>query len=132
MAETRESFGDALTRPFWDAATRHELLIQHCDACGRHQFYPRAFCRFCHAAAVTWVKASGRGVVYSLTRIWHSDDPAQPAPYINALVELDEGPRFFTTLLACAERIGQRVRVAWRDRADAPPLPVFEAAEEPA
>ena len=123
-------FGDAITRPYWEAAQSRRLLIQRCDSCGQHQFYPRRFCRRCHAENVSWVEASGCGRIYTLTRIWHSEDPAVAAPYFNALVELDEGPRLFTTLVGGDFAIGQRVRVAWRDRSGGPPVAVFEAAEE--
>jgi hypothetical protein len=126
----REAFGDAITRPFWEAAEQRRLLIQRCEGCGQHQFYPRRFCRRCHRETVTWVEASGVGRVYTMTRIWHSEDPALPAPYVNALVELDEGPRLFTTLVGSDCAIGQRVKVAWRERSGAPPLPVFEPAGE--
>src|SRR5207249_214878 len=35
------------TRPFWEAARRHELSLQRCRACGAHVFYPRAACLRC-------------------------------------------------------------------------------------
>jgi len=125
-----EDFGDALTRPFWQGAARRELLLQRCDSCGRHQFYPRPFCLGCDATALSWVRSGGTGTVYTFTRIWRGGDAGRQSPQINALVELDEGPRLFTALVG-AERfaIGQRVRVAWQDRGDAPPLPVFEPLE---
>ena len=127
MSAKPAPFGDALTEPFWEAAARHELVIQQCEACGHHQFYPRPFCTVCHGSDVRWVRASGRGTIYTLTRVWHSEDPDNPPPYYNALVELDEGPRLFTTLVDGDFVIGQRVVVGWQERPDAPPLPVFMA-----
>ena len=43
-----------------------------------------------------------------------------------AIVTLDEGPRLTTNLVGDEPEIGDRVSVAWRERADLPPLPVFE------
>ena len=37
----------AISRPYWDALTRHEITIQHCDGCGAWVFYPRFFCPEC-------------------------------------------------------------------------------------
>ena len=53
--------------------------------------------------------------------------PSPPVPYIVAVVELDEGPRMLTNIESEGVRIGDRVQVAWRDREDVPPLPVFVA-----
>ena len=30
-----------VTRPFWEAAKRHELQIQQCRSCRAYVFYPR-------------------------------------------------------------------------------------------
>lgn len=122
-----EAFGDALTAPFWQGTERRELLVQRCGACGRHQFYPRPFCLACDSTELAWVRTAGTGTIYSFTRIWRGGDPHRKGPHINALVELDEGPRLFTTLVGAETfAIGQRVQVAWQARSDAPPLPVFE------
>ena len=61
LAKPEEAFGDAVTQPFWAGAERRQLMIQRCGQCGGHQFYPRRFCRSCHAEAVDWVAASGLG-----------------------------------------------------------------------
>ena len=42
------------TRPFWEAARRHELSLQRCRSCGRHIFYPRAACPHCFSADLEW------------------------------------------------------------------------------
>ena len=125
-----EVFGDALTAPFWEGASHGELRLQRCSSCGHVQFYPRPFCLSCDGTELHWVAATGTGTVYTLTRIWRSADPSRQVPYINALVELDEGPRLFTTLIGTGLSIGQRVKVAWQERAEAPPLPVFEPLEQ--
>lgn len=123
-------YGDALTAPFWAAAARRELLIQRCDACGRHQFYPRPYCLACQSDRVAWVPAGGAGTIYSQTTVHIQVVPEFSPPYTVALVELDEGPRLLGAIVDGETRIGDRVRVAWREREDAPPLPVFAPAGE--
>jgi uncharacterized OB-fold protein len=121
---------DDESRPYWDAAREHRLLIQRCSACGEHVFYPRAACPHCHDARLEWVEASGRGTVYSFTVARRPAGPwfADKTPYVVALVELEEGPRLLGTLRVEPEaaRVGQRVRVAFEDASDDVTLPVWE------
>jgi len=123
-------YGDALTSPFWEAARRRALLIQRCRTCGEYQFYPRPFCLKCDADDLEWVRARGTGTVYAATTVRIQISPEFEPPYIVALVDLDEGPRILSNILAPACVIGQRVRVTWKDREPDPPLPVFEPVEE--
>lgn len=122
--------GDALTAPFWEAAIRGELAIQRCRACGTHQFYPRPFCLACDSTEMMWVTAAGTGTVYSMTTVRIQVSPELEPPYIVAIVQLDEGPRLMTNIVDGICRIGDRVQVAWRERADAPPLPVFRPVSD--
>lgn len=125
-------FGDPTTAPFWAAAERRELVIQRCTACGTHQFYPRPFCLSCGSHDVEWVETAGTGIVHATTTVHLQVLPDMEPPYVVALVELDEGPRLVTNLVKPAPAIGDRVEVSWRERTDAPPLPVFAAIEDPA
>lgn len=125
-AEAEEGFGDPLSAPFWEAAARRELVVQRCRGCGTHQFFARPFCLQCDGVDLTWVKASGLGTIYSMTTVRRTVSAEFPAPYVNALVDLDEGPRLLTNIVGGPSAIGDRVRVAWRDRPAGPPLPVFE------
>jgi uncharacterized OB-fold protein len=52
--------------------------------------------------------------------------PEFTPPYVVAVVELDEGPRLTTNIVNGDTQIGDKVKVAWRERENAPPLPVFE------
>jgi len=115
---------DPLSIPFWDAAVERRLVVQRCASCGEHQFYARPYCVRC-SGEVEWVDASGSGTIYSATTVhMQVKDDLEP-PYDVAIVELDEGPRVISTLAAGEAVIGSRVRVDWRDRDGAPPLPVF-------
>jgi uncharacterized OB-fold protein len=121
-------YGDALSRPFWEAAARHELFLQRCADCGRFQFYPRPFCLACQSDTVAWVSAAGTGTVYSQTTVHLQIAPEFDPPYIVAVVELDEGVRLTTNIIDGITEIGDRVRVAWLEREGLPPLPVFTPA----
>lgn len=122
-----EEFGDPITAPFWSAASRRELLIQHCRKCGEYQFYPRPFCVACRSDDVEWIECQGTGTIYSKTVVHLEISQYLKPPYTVAIVELEEGPRLMTNIVGSQEcQIGDRVRVTWADRPDAPPLPVFE------
>ena len=130
-APTEPGYGDALSRPYWAAAAEGRLVVQRCEACGAHQFYPRPFCLACQEE-VEWVETSGRGEIYSLTINHLKLDPELQPPYYVALVRLEEGPVLLTRIVDAAGEpmsagatIGDPVVVAWHPRADAPPLPVF-------
>jgi hypothetical protein len=130
--EARLSYGDPITAPFWQGAEQHRLLIQCCRTCGAHQFYPRPFCLNCQSDLVEWVEAAGTATVYSLTTVRLPVSPEFNPPYRVAVVQLDEGPRMLTNIIGGECRIGDCVRVQWRERNGAPPLPVFEpVASEP-
>ncbi len=120
---------DALTSRFWEAAVERRLLVQQCADCGHYQFYPRPVCLACFSLNVRWVTAAGTGTVYSMTTVWIKVVAELEPPYTVAIVELDEGPRLTSNLISHDPRIGQRVRVAWREREGMPPLPIFEAVQ---
>jgi len=91
------------SRPFWEAAQRHELVMPRCRTCDRLFFYPREVCPVCLGSNLDWVTVSGRGRLHSFTVI---HQPANPAfrgdvPYVYALVQLDEGPRMISTVIDC-------------------------------
>jgi uncharacterized OB-fold protein len=119
-------YGDAFTAPFWAGARRHELLLQCCDDCGSRQHYPRPMCLACGSLRLSWTRGSGLGTVYSRTTVHIQVEPDRPPPYVVAVVQLDEGPRMLTTIVGGSTAIGDRVRLAWQDRGELPPLPVFE------
>ena len=121
-----KTHGDPLSAPFWEAAWRRELVVQRCRRCGAHQLFARPFCLACDGTDLEWIPASGLGTIYSMTTVRRQMSPDLPVPYVNALVELDEGPRLLTNIVGGDCAIGERVRVVWQDRPAAPPLPLFE------
>jgi uncharacterized OB-fold protein len=123
---------DGDSRPYWEGVARGELLIQRCDACGRAVFYPRSVCPHCSAGQLVWERASGHGTVYSCTVVHQAYGPfASQAPYVVALVDLDEGVRMLTRLKGGSDvvQIGVRVRVVFERVDDEQTLPYFEIVE---
>ena len=77
-------------QPFFDAARRHELVVQRCEQCGTHRFPAREICSNCLSREVAWVKVSGKGEVLIL--------PAAdfyPYGYVVRLVALPEAGNYF-------------------------------------
>lgn len=117
---------DPTTAPFWRAAREHRLVVQRCTSCGAHQFYPRPFCLACSGLELEWVAASGHATVYSKTTVRIPVVDELTPPYSVGIVTLDEGPKLTTNLIGDDVEIGDRVSVTWRERAELPPLPVFQ------
>ncbi|HTT75586.1 MAG TPA: OB-fold domain-containing protein, partial [Candidatus Binataceae bacterium] len=89
------------SRPFWDAARRHELRVQHCAACNQYIYYPRDRCPHCMADKLEWRKVSGHGKVYSYTVVRRASTRSfADSPYVLAIVELAEGPHMTTNVVA--------------------------------
>jgi hypothetical protein len=93
---------DNVSKPFWEAASRGELLIQRCPS-GHRQFYPRAVCRVC-GDDPEWEQASGRGTVhtYTVIRQNHARPFRDELPYVVAMVDLVEGVRMMGNITGCA------------------------------
>lgn len=121
---------DALTRPFWEACSRHTLEVCACTGCGHLFLPPGPCCPRCWSPRITSRRASGRGRVESFTVYRRTYHPGKPAPYIVALIALDEGPRLVSNVVGCAPaavEVGLRVRVRFTP-AGAFVLPLFEPA----
>jgi uncharacterized OB-fold protein len=115
------------TQPFWDAATRGELLLRRCGGCGEAHFYPRTICPLCGSADTAWEQASGAGTIYSFSVMRQAK-----IPYAIAYVTLDEGPTMMTNIVEAdldAIRIGQRVRVVFVPTEGGAPVPMFRPLE---
>lgn len=112
---------DGSSRPYWEGANLGEFRYQRCGACGKAQFYPRNACAHCHATQLRWEKAAGGGRIASFSVIHRAPIAAfaGDAPYVLALVDLDEGFRFMCNVLHCDPaqvRIGMLVRVCFESR----------------
>lgn len=72
---------------------RYALIGEECPHCAGKIFPPRDVCPHCGLEAKTAYQFSGKGEVYSYTKL--TEGPAgyrQNAPYFVALIKLQEGP----------------------------------------
>ena len=92
-----------VSRPFWEAAKRHELVMPRCMICDHLFFYPRSECPRCLSNQLDWVKVSGRGRLHTYTVVYQPANAAfrDDAPHIYAVVQLDEGPRMVSNVVQC-------------------------------
>jgi len=109
-----------LTKPFWEAAKRHELMMQRCKKCAEWIFYPREQCPNCFSQDMEFQKVSGRGRVYAYTTVYQPAHPAfnDEAPYVFAIVQLDEGVRVATNIVGVPHeqvKVDMAVEAAYED-----------------
>ncbi len=124
---------DIAGAPFWEAAGRHELVLQRCASCGTIRHPPRPMCPVCNSMESVFERASGRGRIWSWV-VAHA--PVLPSfadkvPYNVVVVELEEGVRMIGNLLdvendAIAE--GLDVVVDFEDVEEGVSLPVWRPA----
>ncbi len=124
-----------VSRPFWDAAREHRLLIQRSKKTGEYVFYPRAVSPFGPDDELEWVEVSGRGTVYSYTVARRPTGPqwAADVPYVIAIVELDEGVHMTANIVDCDPdtlRVAMPVEVTFHDVTPEVTLPQFRPASD--
>ena len=118
------------TETYWAAAREGRLLVRRCHTCGHAHHPPRPACPICWSDEVVWEDASGVGALYTFSVIHENDLAPFSAglPYVVAVVELDEGPRFMTTIIDSDPddlQVGAPVSVVFVDR-DGVSIPVFK------
>ena len=99
------------------ALSEGRFLIQRCQDCARHIYFPRELCPHCGSVAVSLVAPSGLGTVYSTSVVRRK--PADGGDYNVALIDLDEGVRLMSKveqLAPDAVTIGLRVRARVEQR----------------
>ncbi|WP_028605008.1 Zn-ribbon domain-containing OB-fold protein [Ottowia thiooxydans] len=96
---------------YFSALGEGRFLIQSCEDCDKHVFYPRQLCPHCHSLNLSWIEPAGGATVYSTSVVRRKGEDG--GDYNVAIVELDEGVRMMT----CVEdisptdvHIGMRVR----------------------
>lgn len=118
------------SRPFWQAARRHELVVYGCASCGA-LYSQVTVCSCCGNPRMEWVKVSGKGQVFTFCVYRQSFHPAwaEDIPYNVAYVKLDEGPLLMTNIVGCDNEeihIGMPVEVVFEDISDEVTLPKFK------
>jgi len=107
-----------ISRPFWDAAKRHELMLQRCEKCSKFIYYPRPRCPYCMSDQLQWQRLSGLGKIHSFTVVHRASNRSfADGPYVLAIVELAEGPHLTTNIAAASEaiRVDMPVQVFFDD-----------------
>lgn len=125
--ETKEQGGAELR--YQTALNEGRFLIQRCDGCKRHVFYPRVVCPHCGSDSLAWVEPKGTGVVYSTTTVRRKPDAG--GDYDVSLIDLDEGVRMMSRVDGIPPtevKIGMRVRAKVIDNKGAG-LVVFTAEQ---
>ncbi|HUG21010.1 Zn-ribbon domain-containing OB-fold protein [Piscinibacter sp.] len=87
------------------------FLIQRCEACAKHVYFPRELCPHCGADRLEWVEPQGTGTVHAVTTVRRKPDAGGDLNV--SLVDLDEGVRLMSRVDGVAPsdvKIGQRVR----------------------
>lgn len=119
--------------PFFDAAKRHELVVQRCGQCGMHRFPAREICSSCLSRDAAWVQVSGGGEVFSynvMHQVYHPGF-ADEVPYAVVVVKLKEGAKMNSNLVGVKPhdiKIGMPVKVVFEDITDEVTLPKFAPA----
>lgn len=121
------------SQPFWDAAARGVLSLQHCPHCRKFIYYPRVACPHCGSEAIVWREVSGRGTLYSFTIVENNAPSAFVAdmPYVVAVVRLEEGVQMLSNIVDCdfaALRCDMDLRVTFKRVSDSFVLPQFTPA----
>jgi uncharacterized OB-fold protein len=119
--------------PYWDACARGELLFQRCDACATVALRPATVCGTCLGRALSWVRSSGLGRLYSWTVVWRPQHPSFQVPYAPAIVALDEGWFMMSAVIGCPPedlRADLRLAVEFHPASDDIALPYFRPTTE--
>jgi uncharacterized OB-fold protein len=115
--------------PYWEGAAENRLTLSRCAEDGSFLWPPRPFCPRHQGADVRWETVAGGGVVYSSTVVHRGEGAfAKASPYVLAYVELDEGPRVLTNVVAAdgspavQVTIGHRVTASFDNGGDGAPV----------
>lgn len=115
-------------QPFYDACAAGKLVLQRCQSCGHALFYPRTHCDACQNDQLVWEDASGTGTIASYTVVRRGVSDDFEAPYVIALIDLNEGPRMMSQIVGADPdglAVGLSVKVDFVAWSDDVILPVF-------
>lgn len=108
---------------WWAAVQNGELMVNACRSCERTSLYARPFCPYCWSEDVELRTASGRARLYTWSVVHQG-----AAPYVVAMVDLEEGPRLMTAVEGCDAadlRDGLELVVDFRVDDDGFAVPIF-------
>lgn len=121
-------YPDGLAAEYWEAARRHELVVQRCSSCGTWQWGPEFVCHRCHSFDLAYEPVEPWGRICSWERVWYPVHPVlrEAVPYLVVLVELPHvgGVRMVGNLLGDPLQevhIGDEVEATFEDHDDVEP-----------
>lgn len=123
--------------PYWDAADRHELVLQKCDQCQHYAHPPGPACPTCGSEELSWEKLGSdiNGTVYSYIVSYRPFLPGfqDQLPLVIAIVELEKVPevRLIGNILECPPddvQIGMKVKMMWEEAAKERAIPQWVKA----
>lgn len=123
----------AVSEPYWRGCAEGELRLQRCASCSSYQFYPRIVCVACGGDELQWARATGKGHVASFTVVRRGVSAAYEAPYVIALIDLEEGVRLMSQIVMPDPgddrlRVGAAVSVTFEKWSSDVTVPLFELA----
>lgn len=123
------------TQFYWDGAKEGKLLLNYCNETKQAYFPPRPFSPFTGSRDVSVIEAKGKGRLYSYV-INHLPAPGYEAPFIVAVVMLDEGVKMLTNIVDVpaepeALELDMPLEVTFETRGDVT-VPQFRPAGESA
>ena len=122
-------------KEFWFAAKRHELLLKKCHDCGAYVWFTDPMCTECQSMEMDWVPSEGKGTIFTFNIVYRNFTRGytdEDLPYINVIVELDEGARMFANLVDCKPedvKIDMPVELFFEDVTEEFALPRFRPAK---
>ncbi len=84
------------------------LVANRCTNCGAQYFDRRNACAACSATSFEKIKLATTGKVRSFT-IVHRASPGVPAPYVSALIDLDNGTGTVKTNVINTEPVPEKI-----------------------
>lgn len=81
---------DRDSAPWWEALTRHELVVQRCAGCAVLRWPPRELCGRCGNARWTWARPAATGTVASWNVTWRTPIRDAQTPYVVVLTRLGD------------------------------------------
>lgn len=121
------------TSAFWQGGESGRLMIHRCGACQRFFHPPAPICPSCSSLDVTPQATSGCGRIATYTINHQAWKPELAAPYVVAIVELDDQPglRLLSNVVGLPPdqvRIGMPVQITFEQHEDVW-LPLFKKAQ---
>lgn len=123
--------------PYWDAADRHELVLQKCTSCNTYAHAGPGGCAHCGSQELVWENQGTdiSGTIYTYVVSYRPFLPGfeNDVPLVIAVVELDHLPDvkiIGNVLGATAEQldIGTPVKMVWQDITEDRALPQWTLA----